>query len=231
MANIENTNQDDGLQNVESAFGKAEQYIEDNRKKLGIIVLAAVSIVLLYIGYNKFIKTPKENRAAAEMYQAENNFERDSFNLALNGDANYPGFLGIIKDYSGTKAANLAHYYAGICYINLGQYDNAIAQLKDFSTDDVALLPISTGLIGDAYMEKKDVDKAISQYEKAAKQGVSNNFVAPIYLMKLGRAYEGQQKWEKALATYKNIKENYPNSNEGRLIEKYISAINIKLGK
>ena len=231
MANTENTNQDDGLQTVESAFGKAEQYIEKNRNTLGIIIIAVVAVVVAFLVYNKFIKIPKENKAAAEMYQAENNFERDSFKLALNGDANYPGFLGIMKDYSGTKAANLAHYYAGVCYLNLGEYDNAIAQLKDFSTDDISLLPISTGLIGDAYMEKNDVEKAIAQYKKAAKEGQQNNFVAPIYLMKLGRAYEKQQKWQQAIDTYNEIKKNYPNSNEGRSIEKYITAANLKLAK
>ncbi len=231
MANTENTNQDDGLQTVESAFGKAEQYIEKNRNTLGIIIIAVVAVVVAVLVYNKFIKIPKENKAAAEMYQAENNFERDSFKLALNGDANYPGFLGIMKDYSGTKAANLAHYYAGVCYLNLGEYDNAIAQLKDFSTDDISLLPISTGLIGDAYMEKNDVEKAIAQYKKAAKEGQQNNFVAPIYLMKLGRAYEKQQKWQQAIDTYNEIKKNYPNSNEGRSIEKYITAANLKLAK
>ena len=50
---------------------------------------------------------------------AEIYFEKDSFNLALNGDLNSAGFIDIADDYSSTKTGKLANYYAGICYLNL----------------------------------------------------------------------------------------------------------------
>jgi len=35
-------------------------------------------------------------------------------------------------------------------------------------------------------------------------------FVSPVYLMKAGQVYESQEKFQKALETYQNIKDNYP---------------------
>lgn len=222
---------DDGLQAVESTFGRTEQYIENNSKKIGIVVAGIVILILAWWGYKNLYKAPNEAKASAQMFQAENYFQRDSFNLALNGDGNYPGFLKIIDNFGSTKAGNNAHYYAGVCYMKLKEFDKAIAQLKDFNTDDAMLNPISKGLLGDAWMEKGDVAKAESFYKDAVNAAKNNNFVAPLYLMKLATAYETQQKWEDALNAYSNIKSEYPSSNEGHSIEKYIEAMKIKTGK
>lgn len=233
MANIEQNEdlQQDQLENVENSLGKTEMFIEENRDKF----LMGIGIVVLIIfgvwGYLKFIKAPKETNAAEQMFQAEQYLQRDSVNLALNGDNNYPGFLTIIDKYSGTKAANNAKYYAGVCYMKLGQFDEAIKMLDGFSSSDPNLEPIAIGLAGDAYMENGDVAKAESNYKKAADKAKENDFVAPIYLQKLAVAYEKQQKFNEALAAYENIKDNYPSSSEARNAEKNIQAMKIKLGK
>jgi len=232
MANTQNNeNGNDQLASVESSLGRTEMFIEDNKDKfligLGIIVLVIFGIY----AYNKFIKAPKENNAASQMFMAEQYLERDSFNLALNGDSNYPGFLEIIREFSGTKAANNAKYYAGVCYMNLQDFDNAIKQLEGFTSSDPMLEPVSIGLLGDAYLEKGLTDKAESNYKKAISKAEKNNFIAPIYLQKLGVLYEESQKFEDALKIYERIKSEYPSSNEGRNADKYIQAMKIKLGK
>ncbi|MBQ9214808.1 MAG: tetratricopeptide repeat protein [Bacteroidales bacterium] len=232
MANTQNNeNGNDQLASVESSLGRTEMFIEDNKDKfligLGIIVLVIFGIY----AYNKFIKAPKENNAASQMFMAEQYLEKDSFNLALNGDSNYPGFLEIIREFSGTKAANNAKYYAGVCYMNLQDFDNAIKQLEGFTSSDPMLEPVSIGLLGDAYLEKGLTDKAESNYKKAISKAEKNNFIAPIYLQKLGVLYEESQKFEDALKIYERIKSEYPSSNEGRNADKYIQAMKIKLGK
>lgn len=226
-----NENGQDQLETVESSLGRTELFIEDNKDKL-LTGLAVVVLVIFGIyAYIKFVKTPKENNAAAQMFMAEQYFERDSFNLALNGDGNYPGFLKVMNEYSGTKAANNAKYYAGVCYMQLQDFDNAIRQLEDFSSNDPMLLPVSTGLLGDAYMEKGLTDKAETYYKKAVSQAEKNNLIAPLYLQKLGVLYEKAQKLQDALTVYEKIKSEYPSSNEGRNAEKYIQSVKIKLGK
>jgi tetratricopeptide (TPR) repeat protein len=216
------------VEGVENALSRTEQYIEENQKSLTIIVAAIIIIVGGYLGYKRFIVTPKEAEAQSQMFMAEKYFEMDSLNLALNGDGNYLGFLDIINDYGITKSANLANYYAGISYLHLGQYQEAIDYLKDFDANDEMIGPIAYGAIGDAYVELGDLQQAVTFYEKAANKG-DNEFVTPIYLMKAGEVYENLEKYEKALQAYQRIEQDYKQTSEGRQIEKYITRVKLHI--
>ena len=213
---------DDKLQGVESALSRTEQYIEDKQKPLTYITLAIVIIVVGYLGYKRFIVVPAENEAQSQMFVAEQYFERDSFDLALNGDGNYFGFLDIIDEYRVTKAANLAHYYSGISFLQLGEYESAIEFLNKFNSKDHMLAPLTMGAIGDAYLEMNEAGEALTYYEKAYTMN-ENEFLNPIYLLKAGQLYESQGDYKKALENYEKIKSQYPDSQEGRNIEKFIS--------
>jgi tetratricopeptide (TPR) repeat protein len=146
----------------------------------------------------------------------------DSLNKALNGDGNYLGFLDIINDYGITKSANLAKYYAGICYLRLGQFENAIDYLERFGSDDDIVSPMAKGAIGDAYMELKEPGKAVDYYIEAADMR-GNEYTAPMFLMKAAMAYEVLKKYDKALEAYKQVKSKYPRSFDARDIDKYIA--------
>ncbi len=228
MAKKKHEQAPDTIESVEEVLSKSEQFIEDNQKIITTVVLVIIAIVGIYMGYKKYILEPKEESAQSQMFVAAQYFERDSFNLALNGDINYPGFLAIIDDYSGTKAANLAKYYAGISYLRLGSFKEAIDYLKDFKSEDKMLKPIATGAIGDAYMELDNKEEAAKYYKKAA-DASENNFTAPIYLMKAGNTFEELGKYKEALEIYKKIKENYPSTVEGRVIDKYITRAEMNL--
>jgi tetratricopeptide (TPR) repeat protein len=214
----------DGIENVEQALGRTEQFIEKNQKVITIVIAAVVVVVLGYFGYNNYIYKPKVAEAAASMFQAERYFEQDSMKLALYGDGNNFGFLYIIDEYSGTPAANLAKYYAGVAFLNLGQYDNAIKNLNSFSSKDLIVSSLAIGAIGDAYVQKGDVAKGVQYYAKAAKNP-KDKFNTPIFLMKAGIAYEELGQYAKALEAYKKIQSDFAESREGRSIEKYIARV------
>jgi tetratricopeptide (TPR) repeat protein len=134
-----NAPQTDNLQELESALTRTERFIEENQKPITIAVAALIVVVIAFLGINRFYLQPRHDEAQTQMFMAENYFERDSFNLAINGDGNYLGFLDIIDDYKMTKAANLSKYYTGISYLHLGQYEEAIDYLKGFKTKDLLL--------------------------------------------------------------------------------------------
>jgi tetratricopeptide (TPR) repeat protein len=159
---------------------------------------------------------------------AENYFEKDSFNLAINGDGNYLGFLDIIDDYGITKSANRAKYYTGISYLHLGQYEDAIDYLKSFKTDDLLLAPIAEGAQGDALLELGETENALKRYKKAYTMS-DNELTAPIYMMKAANLLESMDELEEALEIYEDIKKNYPTSQEGTNVDKYIARVNLKL--
>ncbi|NQU86501.1 MAG: tetratricopeptide repeat protein [Mariniphaga sp.] len=221
--------QADNLQELESALTRTEQFIEDNQKILTYIVGGIIVVVAAYLGFGKFYLQPKQEEALSQMFMAENYFEKDSFNLAINGDGNYLGFLDIVDNYGITKSANLAKYYTGISYLHLGQFEDAIDYLEGFKTDNILLEPVKEGALGDAYLELGDSDKALSHYQKAINLN-DNEFTTPIYMQKAATLMESIDELESALTLYNRIKKEYPTSAEARNIDKYIARVEIKLG-
>ncbi|WP_159520592.1 tetratricopeptide repeat protein [Sunxiuqinia indica] len=230
MAKNKDTREQDSFSEVESTLTKTEQIIEDNQKILVIVVGVIVAIVVAYLGFTKLYIQPRELDAQEQMFMAEQYFEKDSFNLAINGDGNYLGFLDIIEDYGMTDAGNLSNYYTGISYLKLGEYEAALDYLNEFDTDDLLLVPVTEGAKGDAYLELGESDKALSAYKNAYKAS-ENEFTTPIYMMKAANLLEEEGNLDDALEIYQTIKEEYPTSNEGRSVAKYIARVEIKQNK
>ena len=222
MANKNKT--EDQFAQIEETLSKTEQFIEENQKSLMTIIGAIVGIVALFSVYQNFYIEPMEKEAQAEMYMAELYFQKDSFNLALNGDGQYLGFLDIADDYSSTNVGQLANYYAGLSYLHTADYDNAIKYLGDFSSDDIVLSSLALGCMGDAYIELGDTDAALDAYADAVNNS-ANDFTAPRYMMKQAMIYTSNGDNSKALDLFKAIKSNYKNSREANGIEKYIARV------
>lgn len=222
------TEQVDNLQELESALTKTEQFVEDNQKIISYAVGGVILVVALFLGFNKFYLKPKEKEANSQMFMAENYFEKDSFNLAINGDGNYLGFLDIIDDYGITKAANRAKYYTGISYLRMGQFEEALDYLNKFKTKDILLAPVAEGAKGDAYLELGETDKALKQY-KNAYSASDNELTAPIYMMKAAKLLESMDELEQALDLYQDVKKKYPESTEASNADRYIARVQIKM--
>lgn len=221
---------EDGFEHLEDALTSSEQFIEKNQKMIIYVVLALVVVVGVYFGYKHFVTAPQAQEASGQIFGAQNYFEKDSFNLALNGDGNALGFIEIADKYSSTPVGNVANFYAGLSYLNLGEYENAIASLKKFSSDDLLMANMAIANIGDAYMQLGNYAKAAEHYKKAAASKV-NDFSTPVFLMKNALALEKSNDYSGALKIYEKIEKEYPASQEGRDIEKYIERAKLKSGK
>lgn len=222
------TEQVDNLQELESALTKTEQFIEDNQKIISYVVGGLILVVAVFIGFKKFYVQPMEKEANSQMFMAVDYFEKDSFNLAINGDGNYLGLLDIIDDYGITKAANRAKYYTGISYLHLGQYEEALDYLNDFKSDDLLLAPVTEGAKGDAYLELGEKDKALKQYKKAYGES-KNDLTTPVYMMKAAKLLESMDELEQALALYQDVKKQYPTSAEATDANRFIARVKIKM--
>ena len=226
----EQKKKEDGFEQLEGALTSGEQFVEKNQKMIVNVIIGIIVVVAAYFGYNRFISAPKATEAANQIFGAQNYFERDSFNLALNGDGNVLGFLEIIDKYGSTPSGNLANLYAGISYLRLGEYENAIKYLKAFSSDDLLLSNMAIANIGDAYMQLGDFNQAASHYRKAA-SSKTNDFSTPLFLLKEGIALEKAGDYAGALKSYEQIDREYPNSSEARDIEKYIKRAEMSMRK
>lgn len=215
-------NQDFDLQ---ATADRATDFYGKNKNVINAVVIGFAIGVAAYFGYKRFVSQPAEEKAQVAIFQAQNFFAADSLSKALNGDGNNYGFLQVIDKYGSTKAGNLAHYYAGVCHVRLGEFQKGIDQLKEFSSKDIVVSSIANGLIGDAYMELNNAADAVSYYKKA---GASENEVtSPMYLLRAGLALEKANKPDEAKTVYQQIKQKYPRSNEGREMEKYLARLGV----
>ncbi|MEA1785081.1 tetratricopeptide repeat protein [Arenibacter sp. GZD96] len=215
---------------LDQSASKTEEWVSKNQNYiLGIIGVIAVG-VLGYLGYQQFVLKPKESAAATEMYYPQQYFsealesttQKDSlFSLALTGAEGKYGFLDIISEYKGTKTSNLAHYAAGMAYLNMQNYQEAISHLEDFSSDDIILGALAKGGIGDAFMQLEQPNEALSYYEKAIAHG-DNGFTTPRFLHKAGVAALALNQKKKALGYFKRIKEEFSSATEAANIDAFI---------
>lgn len=204
-----------------SIFKKNQQLI--------VYLLAGVFIAVgLFFGYSELYQKPLETKAVDAMYVAEKYFAIDSSELVLKGDGTSKGVLYIIKEFSGTKAANLAKYYAGMSYYRLKDYNKAIDYLKDFSTNAKQVQAVAYGSIGDAYSELKKNDEAIEYYKKAGTHFPEDEAISSEYLFRAASFLELNGKNDAAIEIYKQIKQNYPKSEKGFSIDKYINRLQVQ---
>ena len=201
-----------------SSVENLQNFFEANKNAV-LIGLAVLLLVIAGLFWYNVIHMPKaETEANNAMFNAQYKFEKDSFELALNSA---DGFLDIISDHGGTKAANLAQYYAGLSYFNLGNFGEAASHLKSFSSNDPVLGSLSLGVLADALMETGEIDVALSNYKKAANFSM-NEATAPFLLKKAGVAFEMNGDKKQANTFYSKIKKEFPNSDISNDIDKYI---------
>ena len=212
--------------NIREAF-----FLKNKKVILGAVIAIIVVIAGIFV-YMTQISGPREEKASTMLGKGQTYFNNEMFDQALNGDgAGYVGFTKIANDYSGTKAANLANLYAGLCYANLGKWSEAEKSLDAFSSKgDQMISPAAEAALGDAYAHLNQLDKAVDAFKKAASMADdkaddgTNNSLSPTFIIKAGEILESQGKKDEALKLYQDAKKKYVNSMlvQSNEIDKYI---------
>ena len=223
MANIKDQK---GAQVVEETISAQEAFFAKYKKAIVSGVIAVVVIIAGIIVYNTYVAAPRADKANTILAKGQQLFGEEQYEKALNGDkANFPGLLSIANEYGSTEAGNLANLYAGLCYANLGKWNEAAQYLEKFdSCDDFMISPAAQGALGNAYAHLNQLDKAVDNLKKAAEKA-DNNSLSPIFLIQAGEILESQGKAEEALKLYEQVKEKYFNSMQYQTIEKYIERV------
>ena len=222
---MEDKIREEQLVDIVEVKDNAQDYFTKNRSMiLGIVGLIFV-LAAAFVIYKYFIQEPKEKQASVAIFKAEQQFARDSFALALeNPGGGFESLLDVIENYNGTKTANLAKLYAGISYLNLGRYDDAIEYLDAHSAGGTYGPILKNGNLADAYSEKGEMDKAISFYSKATSSG-EDALLTPYYLYKLGLLAKRNGDNSKALSSFNKIKDAYPDSEEAKKVGRLIAIV------
>jgi tetratricopeptide (TPR) repeat protein len=215
------------LEEEKNPVDQLQHYWDRWGKQAGYALLVIILVVGGLFAYRNLVSEPNEKKATESMFRAEEYYRMDSARLALNGDNVNAGFLKILSKYSGTKAANLASFYAGSCYLKMGDYNNAVKYLKDFSTSVKQLQGRAYGLLADAYSELNKKEEAAEEYKKAGTYFEKDELFSPEYLFRSGYLYESMGKTQDAISMYKIIKDKYPASQRGADIDKYLARLGV----
>jgi tetratricopeptide (TPR) repeat protein len=207
---------------------RVENFWGRNGKTLSYVLIGLIVVVGGWFAYQEMIVKPKDQKAADSIGKAQEYFAVDSFKTALNGDGQNKGFLYIINNYGGTKSANLAKYYAGVSYLKLGDFNNAVKYLKDFSSDAKQIQLMADGALGDAYSELNKNEDAISAYKKAGSEFEQDEFNSSEYLFRAALLSEKNGNSKQALELYKELKNKYPKTEKGFQADKYIYRLSIE---
>lgn len=210
------------------AVSKLDAFWKKNQKAITYVATAVILVIGGWYAYNQFVVKPKEEQAQAAIFKAEEYFRMDSLHLALNGSGADKGFLYVIKNYGGTKTGELARYYAGVSYLRLNDYDNAIKYLKEFDTDSKLIQSIAWGRLADAYSEKGDKSKAIDLYKKAGRHFQEEEINSSEFLFRAAQLLEMEGKTKEAVELYKELKTKFPRSDKGGQADRYIYRLEIQ---
>ena len=218
----------DTADNAEVMIAKAKDFWEKNSKAISIVFAVVILGVSGYFIYKNYVQKPKEEKATEAMFKAEEYYRMDSVNLALRGDVQYMGFQKIIDNYGGTKAGNLACYYAGVCYLKLDDNKNAIKYLKKFSTDSKPVEARVYKLLGDANGDLGNHKDAVDYYKKAAHvfEEDKPNSAQALFLA----AYMTDRvlkNSKEAIELYKELKEKYPTTAQGIDADNYLAQLGV----
>ena len=225
-----NKNEQGALDN--EALIKSEVFFEKYKKA---IIIALIAIVVIIVGaflYKAYVAEPREEKASTELAKGQEYFNAEQFDKALKGDgAGFSGLLNVINNYGSTDAAKLANLYVGLCYANLNKWNEAVKYLDEYSpADDAMVSPAAVAALGNAYAHVNQLDKAITNLQKAADMADkeakddANNSLSPTFRLQAGILLESQGKKDDALKTYQDIKKKYVNSGlvQSQEIDKYI---------
>ncbi len=215
---------------MEVAMDKTEVFFQENGRKLIYALIAIISIAVLIFTYRGLVVDPRAEKAVDMLATAQQRFDGQNpdYELALNGDANGAGFLEVAQKYGSTPAGNLANHYAGVCYIQLGDFESAANYLKKYSAVDgipgAIINAQNLGLQGDVAIELGNFENAARLFEKASETS-DNNFTTPLYLRKAALAHKELGNNDTAIKLLERVALDYPMSYDAREAEKLLGTI------
>ena len=212
----------------EVAVDRARDFWSQNSRPILIGLGAVVLLVGGFLAYKFLVKEPKEQKAAEAIFKAEEYYRTDSLRLALNGDGQFPGFEKIISQYGGTKAGNMARFYAGTIYLKNGDMNKAIQHLEKFETDADQVQARAYKLLADAYADQGKNSEALSHYKKAARAFEADEASSSEYLfMAAYFADRVMNDKSQAVELYKELKNKYPRSNFVVEADRYLAQAGV----
>jgi tetratricopeptide (TPR) repeat protein len=210
---------------VVSTYEKALAFYYDNKKYISYSITGFVVLVIVGVIYVNNRRANNE-KAAQELGKVFQIYDAGQYRQAIDGvpESGIMGLKSIVDNYSGSSA-ELARFYLADSYYHLGEYDEALKHFNEFSGDDLLRASALAG-VGACYEAKSDYSSAGKYYERAFEQ-VPESPLASEYLHRAAYSYGKGGNKDRAVALYKKIKKDFPNSAYGRDADRYITEFSM----
>ena len=215
-----------------SSYEKATGFYYSNKKNLTRMVLALLAFIAGIFWYADN-RRQNNDHAMSELGKVFSIYDQASSNpsqyaVAINGqtEKGIVGLKAIVNKYGGSHGGEIARCYLANCYRMTGKFDEAISEYKSFSPPTTLLKASAQAGLGACYEAKKQYADAASAYDKAANVA-SNPLVTPDYMVAAARCYGLSGEKEKAVAMFKRIKVEYPNTAAARDADRYIGQFSV----
>lgn len=214
-----------------STSTKVLNYLRDNRRKIITLVVTALVVVLIFVGW-RFHSQEVEKEASKLYYEAiqyyhgadipESSFKDDKERYSLVLDK----LKEVIEKYSRTSIEPLAFLYSGHTSYRLKEFDESIRFYEGFqervSSDNPLRIFAFDGL-GYGWEAKGDYKNALIYFRKIIDEN-ENPLSKPAYFS-VCRCYEGLGEKDKATETYQDFLANYPDSGYAILAKEKINTL------
>ena len=189
-----------------------------------IIALSVVAVaVLIYIFAVRQpgVKASNEAISQADITLAQGN---DSLALAQ--------YQQVAADY-GYEAGSRAALMAATLNYKKGDYEAAIADLKNFDAKEAVVGAAAMSLEGDCYVNLKNYSAALASYDKAIKVSDNNALYTPLFMMKKATVLREQKDFAAELKVLEAVKADYPQypATYRIDIDKYIARAKYQAGE
>lgn len=204
-------------------YGRLLLFYENNRTivyGLGVGVLALALAVPGYMYYQEQ-QAQQANEALGQILPV---YERGNYQQALDGTGGRAGLVAIANQYGGTKAGNLAAFYAGSALYQQGDYDRALKFYQQFGGQQGFIGASARAAEASIYENRGEFGRAASHYEEAASL-YANDLTAPRYLLEAGQAYEEAGNYEAAERVYRRIQNEYPDADQVADAKRYLARV------
>ena len=195
-------------------YVRAVSFYDQHKQALIGGFVALIILVASLVGYN-FYSESQEEKASALLNMAEQKFLENNYDAALKGDdADFTiGFEQIANAYSGTKAGNLAHYYAAVSEFKLGNSEVALSYINEYSVPE-GIMGINALVLKASLEEDLELFAAAAKTHQQAANWDKNETTTPYHLYKAAWNFSKAGNIAQAKALLSTIEQEYPTATE-----------------
>lgn len=173
---------------------------------IGILVVIIAAVGFLVYSYTAHKKAKVFEYEAYRIYYG-------STQPSVNREEQYRKALDTFKKAYDTKKSPTSLFYIAACYDELGQYDEALNTLKDFTrkySNDEKFLPLAYHKMAVIYLKKGDANEAKKTLDTL--YSLKGDIYKDFALMEYGKLLEKEGNTDEAKKKYQELVTKFPNS-------------------